>query len=95
MVGFELAQCKLCTAADQDDVGAQVAGDAARRCDHSVIVSATEAQALDADAPITPRRRLHIAAETSRAHIRNAMRKFGADTRTQAVAIALRRSMIG
>jgi two-component system nitrate/nitrite response regulator NarL len=39
-------------------------------------------------------RRLHIAAETARAHIRNAMRKLGAETRTQAVATALRRSMI-
>jgi DNA-binding NarL/FixJ family response regulator len=39
-------------------------------------------------------RRLHIAAETARAHIRNAMRKLGADTRTQAVATALRQSMI-
>jgi len=39
-------------------------------------------------------RRLHIAAETARAHIRNAMRKLGAETRTQAVATALRQSMI-
>jgi two-component system nitrate/nitrite response regulator NarL len=39
-------------------------------------------------------RRLHIAAETARAHIRNAMRKLGADTRTQAVALALRQSII-
>jgi len=39
-------------------------------------------------------RRLHIAAETARAHIRNAMRKLDADTRTQAVATALRQSMI-
>ena len=39
-------------------------------------------------------RRLHIAAETARAHIRNAMRKLGADTRTQAVAVALRQSLI-
>jgi two-component system, NarL family, nitrate/nitrite response regulator NarL len=39
-------------------------------------------------------RRLHIAAETARAHIRNSMRKLGADTRTQAVATALRQSMI-
>ena len=31
-------------------------------------------------------RRLHIASETARAHIRNAMRKLGAGTRTQAVA---------
>ncbi|MFL5937669.1 MAG: response regulator [Gaiellaceae bacterium] len=38
--------------------------------------------------------RLHIAAETARAHIRNAMRKLGAATRTQAVALALRQSMI-
>jgi two-component system, NarL family, nitrate/nitrite response regulator NarL len=38
--------------------------------------------------------RLHIAGETARAHIRNAMRKLGAATRTQAVATALRRSMI-
>jgi DNA-binding NarL/FixJ family response regulator len=38
--------------------------------------------------------RLHIAAETARAHIRNAMRKLGAATRTQAVATALRQSMI-
>jgi DNA-binding NarL/FixJ family response regulator len=38
--------------------------------------------------------RLHIAAETARAHIRNAMRKLGAATRTQAVALALRQSII-
>jgi hypothetical protein len=53
MVWFELAEGKLRAAADHDDVGAQVSGDAARRCDHSVIVSATEAQTLDPDAPIT------------------------------------------
>jgi DNA-binding NarL/FixJ family response regulator len=39
-------------------------------------------------------RQLHIAGETARAHIRNAMRKLGAATRTQAVATALRQSMI-
>ena len=39
-------------------------------------------------------RRLHITAETARAHIRNAMRKLDADTRTQAVATALRQSVI-
>jgi DNA-binding NarL/FixJ family response regulator len=38
--------------------------------------------------------RLHIAAETARAHIRNAMRKLDADTRTHAVAVALRQSLI-
>ena len=38
--------------------------------------------------------RLHIAAETARAHIRNAMRKLDADTRTHAVALALRESLI-
>jgi DNA-binding NarL/FixJ family response regulator len=39
-------------------------------------------------------RRLHIAGETARAHIRNAMRKLDADTRTHAVAVALRQSLI-
>ena len=39
-------------------------------------------------------KRLHIAAETARAHIRNAMRKLDADTRTAAVAIALRQQLI-
>jgi len=39
-------------------------------------------------------RRLHIAGETARAHIRNAMRKLDADTRTHAVALALRQSLI-
>ncbi len=39
-------------------------------------------------------RRLHIASETARAHIRNAMRKLDADTRTHAVALALRESLI-
>ena len=39
-------------------------------------------------------KRLHIAAETARAHIRNAMRKLDADTRTHAVALALRESLI-
>ena len=39
-------------------------------------------------------RELHIASETARAHIRNAMRKLDADTRTHAVATALRQSLI-
>ena len=39
-------------------------------------------------------RRLHIAGETARAHIRNAMRKLDAETRTHAVALALRQSLI-
>jgi DNA-binding NarL/FixJ family response regulator len=37
---------------------------------------------------------LQIASETARAHIRNAMRKLDADTRTHAVATALRQSLI-
>ena len=39
-------------------------------------------------------RELHIAGETARAHVRNAMRKLDADTRTHAVAVALRQSLI-
>jgi DNA-binding NarL/FixJ family response regulator len=39
-------------------------------------------------------KQLHIASETARAHIRNAMRKLDADTRTHAVAVALRQSLI-
>ncbi|HZS24121.1 MAG TPA: response regulator transcription factor [Gaiellaceae bacterium] len=39
-------------------------------------------------------RRLHISAETVRTHVRKAMTKLEADTRTQAVAIALRQSII-
>jgi two-component system, NarL family, nitrate/nitrite response regulator NarL len=39
-------------------------------------------------------RELHIAGETARAHIRNAMRKLDADTRTHAVAVAMRQSLI-
>jgi DNA-binding NarL/FixJ family response regulator len=39
-------------------------------------------------------RELHIAGETARAHLRNAMRKLDADTRTHAVAVALRQSLI-
>lgn len=39
-------------------------------------------------------RALHIAPDTVRAHIRNAMRKLGANTRTQAVAVAIRRELI-
>ena len=37
---------------------------------------------------------LSIAPDTVRAHVRNAMRKLGVETRTQAVAEALRRSLI-
>ena len=37
---------------------------------------------------------LHISGETARAHVRNAMRKLDADTRTHAVAVALRQSLI-
>jgi DNA-binding NarL/FixJ family response regulator len=39
-------------------------------------------------------RRLFISAETVRTHLRKAMRKLTADTRTQAVAEAIRRSLI-
>ncbi len=39
-------------------------------------------------------RRLFIASETVRTHVRNAMGKLEADTKTQAVATALRRSLI-
>jgi DNA-binding NarL/FixJ family response regulator len=39
-------------------------------------------------------KRLHISAETVRTHIRKAMSKLEADTRTQAVATALRQSII-
>ncbi len=39
-------------------------------------------------------KRLHISAETVRTHVRKAMTKLEADTRTQAVATALRQSII-
>ena len=39
-------------------------------------------------------KRLHISPETVRTHVRKAMSKLDADTRTQAVAIALRQSII-
>ncbi|SRR5581483_932921 len=39
-------------------------------------------------------RRLLISAETVRTHVRSAMRKLNADTRTQAVATAIRTSLI-
>jgi DNA-binding NarL/FixJ family response regulator len=39
-------------------------------------------------------KRLHISAETVRTHVRKAMAKLEADTRTQAVAKALRQSII-
>ena len=39
-------------------------------------------------------KRLHISPETVRTHVRKAMAKLDADTRTQAVAIALRQSII-
>ena len=39
-------------------------------------------------------KRLHISPETVRTHVRKAMAKLEADTRTQAVAIALRQSII-
>lgn len=39
-------------------------------------------------------RALHIAPDTVRAHIRNAMRKLGVYTRAQAVAAAMRRELI-
>ena len=55
MIRCEFAKGKLGAAADQDDVGAQVAGDAARRCDHSLMVSATETRSPYADEPITLR----------------------------------------
>ena len=39
-------------------------------------------------------KKLFISAETVRTHIRKAMNKLDADTRTQAVATALRQSLI-
>jgi DNA-binding CsgD family transcriptional regulator len=38
---------------------------------------------------------LGISAETVQSHVRNAMGKLDADTRTQAVAEAIRQSLIG
>jgi DNA-binding NarL/FixJ family response regulator len=38
--------------------------------------------------------RLHIAIDTVRAHLRNAMVKLGADKRTHAIAVAIRQSII-
>jgi two-component system, NarL family, response regulator len=40
-------------------------------------------------------RKLTISADTVQTHVRNAMKKLGADTRTQAVATAMRLSLIG
>ncbi len=74
MVRLELAEGKFGTTAHQDDVGAQVAGDAARRCDHSLMVSASEERRLT---------------QTGPSH-RDVMRKLGGDTRAPAVAMALR-----
>jgi len=39
-------------------------------------------------------KQLHISAETVRTHVRKAMAKLEADTRTQAVATALRQHII-
>lgn len=39
--------------------------------------------------------RLFLSPETVRTHVRNAMRKLDADTRTQAVALAIREQLIG
>jgi DNA-binding NarL/FixJ family response regulator len=39
--------------------------------------------------------KLYISTETVRTHVRNAMRKLDADTRTQAVALAIRQRLIG
>lgn len=39
--------------------------------------------------------RLFLSPETVRTHVRNAMRKLDADTRTQAVALAIRERLIG
>jgi DNA-binding NarL/FixJ family response regulator len=40
-------------------------------------------------------KQLFLSPETVRTHVQKAMRKLEADTRTQAVALALRRSLIG
>jgi FixJ family two-component response regulator len=40
-------------------------------------------------------KRLFLSPETIRTHVQKAMRKLEADTRTQAVALALRQSLIG
>ena len=39
--------------------------------------------------------KLYLSTETVRTHVRNAMRKLDADTRTQAVALAIRQRLIG
>ena len=39
-------------------------------------------------------KRLFLSTETVRTHVRNAMRKLDADTRTQAVALAIRERLI-
>ena len=40
-------------------------------------------------------KRLFLSPETVRTHVQKAMRRLEADTRTQAVAVALRQSLIG
>jgi DNA-binding NarL/FixJ family response regulator len=40
-------------------------------------------------------KRLFLSPETVRTHVQKAMRRLEADTRTQAVALALRQSIIG
>jgi hypothetical protein len=52
MAGLEVAEGKLRTAADQDDVGAQLASDAARRFDHGLMVSTTDDGRLTQTCPL-------------------------------------------
>ena len=40
-------------------------------------------------------RLLEISADTVQTHVRNTMKKLGAETRTQAVATAMRQALIG
>jgi DNA-binding NarL/FixJ family response regulator len=55
----------------------------------------TLAMLADGDSNREIAAKLYLSTETVRTHVRNAMRKLDADTRTQAVALAIRQRLIG
>jgi len=95
---LELVRAVRLVAAGRSYVDASLAASVLQGGSFSVGLTTRELEVLrllaDGNSNESIARELHIAPDTVRAHVRKAMAKLSASTRTQAVATALRKSLI-
>jgi DNA-binding NarL/FixJ family response regulator len=95
---LELVRAVRLVASGRTYIDASLASTLLRGTGVAAALTARELEVLrllaDGNSNETIARELHIAPDTVRAHVRKAMAKLGSSTRTQAVATALRQSLI-